>query len=41
MALSPIVAYDPPASRRFRFIAPLLAALGLVAVSIVPTILLG
>jgi hypothetical protein len=41
MALSPTVAYDSPASRRFRFIAPLLAALGLVAASIVPAILLG
>jgi hypothetical protein len=41
MALSSTVAYDSPASRRFRFIAPLLAALGLAAASIVPTILLG
>ena len=38
MALSPSVASDSPASRRFRFIAPLLAALGLVAASVVPTI---
>jgi hypothetical protein len=41
MALSPTVAYDPPASRRFRFIAPLLAVLGLAAASIVPVVLLG
>jgi hypothetical protein len=41
MTLSPTIASDTPASRRFRFMAPLLAALGLVAASIVPTILLG
>jgi hypothetical protein len=41
MALSPTVAYDSPASRRFRFLAPLLAGLGLLAASIVPAILLG
>jgi hypothetical protein len=41
MTLSPTIASDTPASRRFRFMAPLLAALGLIAASIVPTILLG
>jgi hypothetical protein len=41
MALTPIVAYDTRASRRFRFIAPLLVALGLAAASIVPGIMLG
>jgi hypothetical protein len=41
MALNPTVAYDSRASRRFRYIAPLLATLGLAAASIVPGILLG
>jgi hypothetical protein len=41
MALNPAVAYDSRGSRRFRFLAPLLAALGLAAASIVPGILLG
>jgi hypothetical protein len=41
MALTPIVAYDSRASRRFRLIAPLLVTLGLAAASIVPGIMLG
>jgi hypothetical protein len=41
MALNPTVAYDSRASRRFRFIAPLLVTLGLAAASIMPSVLLG
>jgi hypothetical protein len=41
MALNPTVAYDSRGSRRFRFIAPLLVTLGLVAASIIPSVLLG
>ena len=41
MALTPTVASDSRASRRFRLIAPLLAALGLVAASIAPAMMLG
>jgi hypothetical protein len=41
MTLNPTVASDSRASRRFRLIAPLLAALGLVAASIVPAIVFG
>jgi hypothetical protein len=39
--LNPTVASDSRASRRFRLIAPLLAALGLIAASIVPAIVFG
>ena len=41
MALNPTVALDSRASRRFRFIAPLLVTLGLAAASIVPSMVLG
>ena len=39
--LSPTIAFDSRAARRFRLIAPLLVALGLAAASIAPSIVLG
>ena len=41
MALSPTVAYESRGYRRFRIIAPLLATIGLVAASIVPSVMLS
>jgi hypothetical protein len=41
MALNPTVAFDSRASRRFRYLAPLLVALALAAASIIPSIVLG
>jgi hypothetical protein len=41
MALNPTVAYESRGSRRFRIIAPLLATIGLVAASIVPSVILS
>jgi hypothetical protein len=41
MGLNPTVAFDSRASRRFRYLAPLLVALGLAAASIMPSIVLG
>jgi hypothetical protein len=39
--MNPTVAYDSRASRRFRFLAPLLVTLGLAAASIIPSVILG
>jgi len=41
MSLNPTIAFESRGSRRFRFIAPLLVTLGLVAASIVPGIVVG
>lgn len=41
MPLSPTIAFDSRASRRFRFIVPFLVALGLAVASIVPSLVLG
>jgi len=41
MVPNPTIALDSRASRRFRFLAPLLVALGLVAAGVIPSIVLG
>ncbi len=41
MPLTPTVAFDSRASRRFRLLAPLLVVLGLAVASIAPSIVLG
>ncbi len=41
MTLSSTLAYDPPAARRFRRMAPLVVLLGLVALIMIPGFIAG